>query len=108
FKPEPEDLDELSVWLFRALKTNRKLLGQRSINNLVKNRDTLNFNQLASDFYHHSYKFNVTMTAEKNEPKRVTPEMVSKIWAKRKQLTNGWRNSEHQAQQAPSMAWSIK
>lgn len=57
FKPEPDDLDELDRWLFRALKTGQKVIGHKQVYNiLVKSVGRSNFSNLAIDCYRQNYK----------------------------------------------------
>lgn len=97
-QPEPEFLDELSRWMFRALKTGRGVVGQRAIENILKNAAGSNFNQMVVDFYYHNNFYTPTMTTQKTEPKRVTPEMSDRIWQKRRALTDSWKQREREMQ----------
>lgn len=97
--PEPEFLDELSRWIFRTLKTGRGVVGQRTIENILKNAADSNFNQLVVNFYHPN-RFDKTIMTTQEQPaaKRVTNEMVRDIWAKRHRLTENWKQLEREAQ----------
>jgi hypothetical protein len=72
--PEPEVIDELSRWLLRALKTGRGVVGQRAIDNILKNAMGSNFNQMVVNFYHPNNKIDEPIMSTPRQPagKRVT------------------------------------
>ncbi|WP_404355579.1 hypothetical protein [Methylotuvimicrobium sp. KM1] len=96
-KPEPESMDDLSRWILRSLKTGQGLIGQRRIDDILKNNDGSNFNQIVVNFYHWNQFYRSNMTEQKSNPKRVTDEMARDIWAKRHRLTENWKQREREA-----------
>lgn len=98
---EPEILDDLSRWLFRALKTGRGLVGQRAIENILKNAAGSNFNPLVVNFYHPNRFIKTIMSTQKQpDGKRVTDEMARQIWAKRHRQTEIMKQRERAYQMA--------